>query len=201
MHSVLRMHADEVETDAALVRRLLTDQFPRWASLSIDPVPSWGTDNALYRVGDDMVVRLPRIERSVHALVKERTWLPMLAPRLPLRVPVPLAVGVPGRQVPVSSGVPRCAVGRRRHLGACSRMGALAGGRGALLQHDGDQFGARRRGAEVVALGARLGLTANSAGGGRLVRNRARALVSWAFGADYTGPYTPRRMAVTRTRE
>jgi aminoglycoside phosphotransferase (APT) family kinase protein len=95
MHAVPRMHADEVDTDVALVRRLLEDQFPLWAALSIDPVPSWGTDNALYRLGDEMVVRLPRIERSVSALVKERTWLPMLAPRLPLRVPVPLAVGVP----------------------------------------------------------------------------------------------------------
>ena len=94
------MHADEIETDAALVRRLLADQFPGWASLSIDVVPSWGTDNALYRLGDEMVVRLPRLERSVQALVKERTWLPMFAPRLPLRVPVPLADGVPADGYP-----------------------------------------------------------------------------------------------------
>ena len=94
------MHADEVETDVALVRRLLADQFPRWAALSIDPVPSWGTDNALYRLGDEMVVRLPRIERSVLALIKERTWLPMLATRLPLRIPVPLAVGAPADVYP-----------------------------------------------------------------------------------------------------
>jgi aminoglycoside phosphotransferase (APT) family kinase protein len=100
MHAVPRMHADEVETDVALVRRLLADQFPRWAALSIDPVPSWGTDNALYRLGDEMVVRLPRLERSVRALIKERTWLPTLAPRLPLRVPVPLAVGVPADGYP-----------------------------------------------------------------------------------------------------
>jgi len=94
------MHVDEVDTDAALVRQLLTDQFPRWASLSIDVVPSWGTDNALYRLGDEMVVRLPRLERSVEALVKERTWLPILAPRLPLHVPVPLAVGLPASGYP-----------------------------------------------------------------------------------------------------
>jgi aminoglycoside phosphotransferase (APT) family kinase protein len=100
MHAVPRMHADEVETDVALVRHLLADQFPRWAALSIDAVPSWGTDNALYRLGDEMVVRLPRLERSVLALRKERTWLPKLAPRLPLRVPVPLAVGVPADGYP-----------------------------------------------------------------------------------------------------
>ncbi len=56
-----KMHADEVETDAALVRRLLATQFPQWADLPIEPIPSGGTDHAIYRLGDDMSVRLPRI--------------------------------------------------------------------------------------------------------------------------------------------
>ena len=43
-----RMHAGEVETDAALVRQLLAAQFPQWAGLPVLPVPSAGTDNALY---------------------------------------------------------------------------------------------------------------------------------------------------------
>src|SRR5881394_3798549 len=47
-----KMHADEVETDTSLVGRLLTAQFPQWAALPIRPVPFWGTDNALYRLGD-----------------------------------------------------------------------------------------------------------------------------------------------------
>ena len=47
-----RMHADEVDTDATLVRRLLIAQFPQWADLPIEPVPSAGTDNAIYRLGD-----------------------------------------------------------------------------------------------------------------------------------------------------
>ena len=47
--------------DVSLVRRLLAAQFPEWAELPIDRVASSGTDNALYRLGDDMVVRLPRI--------------------------------------------------------------------------------------------------------------------------------------------
>ena len=51
-----KMHADEVDTDASLVRRLLGAQFPQWADLSIEPVPSVGTDNALYRLGDEMAV-------------------------------------------------------------------------------------------------------------------------------------------------
>jgi len=90
-----KMHADEVGTDVALVSRLLAVQFPHWAGLPIEPVPSAGTDNALYRLGDDMVVRLPRREQDSERLEKERRWLPRLAPLLPLAVPVPLADGMP----------------------------------------------------------------------------------------------------------
>jgi len=85
-----KMHADEVDTDVPLVRRLLAAQFPQWADLPIEPVRPFGTDNALYRLGDDMVVRLPRRERTSRTLEKERQWLPRLAPLLPLAVPVPL---------------------------------------------------------------------------------------------------------------
>jgi aminoglycoside phosphotransferase (APT) family kinase protein len=56
------MHAGEVDTDAALVRRLLVVQFPQWADLPIAPVPSAGTDNTLYRLGDDLAVWLPRTD-------------------------------------------------------------------------------------------------------------------------------------------
>ena len=63
--SVGRMHADEVDTNIDLVVRLLTAQFPLWAGLPIRPVPSTGTDNALIRLGDDKVVRLPRIDWAV----------------------------------------------------------------------------------------------------------------------------------------
>jgi aminoglycoside phosphotransferase (APT) family kinase protein len=94
------MHADELETDAAFVRRLLTAQCPHWASLPIEPVPSGGTDNALYRLGDAMVVRLPRRERTAATLAKERRWLPTLAPHLPIAVPQPVADGMPTEDYP-----------------------------------------------------------------------------------------------------
>ena len=90
-----RMHADEVDTDIDLVVRLLAAQFPLWAGLPIRPVPSAGTDNALYRLGDDMVVRLPRIDWAIGDVDKEQQWLPKLAPFLPLAIPVPLAKGQP----------------------------------------------------------------------------------------------------------
>jgi len=91
-----KMHADEVDIDESLVRRLLAAQFPQWASLPIAPVPSAGTVNAIYRLGDDMVVRLPRVHRWAAALETEYHWLPKLAPHLPLAIPEPLAIGDPG---------------------------------------------------------------------------------------------------------
>ena len=100
-----KMHADEVDTDVTLVRRLLAAQFPRWADLPIEPVRPFGTDNANYRLGDDMVVRLPRRERTSRTLEKERQWLPRLAPLLPLAVPVPLAAGMPGEGYPFTWSV------------------------------------------------------------------------------------------------
>ncbi|MFN2469497.1 MAG: aminoglycoside phosphotransferase family protein [Gaiellaceae bacterium] len=102
-----KMHADEVDTDVSLVGRLLAAQVPQWAELPIEPVPSAGTDNALYRIGDDMVARLPRRERNSGTLVKERQWLPRLAPLLPLAVPVPLAEGLPAEGYPFEWSVYR----------------------------------------------------------------------------------------------
>jgi aminoglycoside phosphotransferase (APT) family kinase protein len=102
-----RMHADEVDTDPFLVRRLLASQFPQWTELPIASVPSGGTDNALYRLGDDMVVRLPRRQRTTGTLKKERHWLPRLAPLLPLGVPLPLADGLPDENFPFEWSVYR----------------------------------------------------------------------------------------------
>ncbi len=96
----MKMHADEVDTDPLLVRGLLAAQFPQWAHLPIARVESAGTDNALYRIGDALVARLPRIAWAVGQAEKEMRWLPTLAARLPLAIPVPLAVGSPGEGYP-----------------------------------------------------------------------------------------------------
>jgi aminoglycoside phosphotransferase (APT) family kinase protein len=95
-----KLHDDEVDTDASLVRRLVVAQFPEWADLSIQPVRSGGTDNALYRLGEHMVVRLPRHARTDGTLEQEHRWLPKLAPLLPLAVPTPLARGMPAEGYP-----------------------------------------------------------------------------------------------------
>ncbi len=95
-----KMHVDEFEIDVSLVRRLLAKQFPSWANLSIKRVTSAGTDNALYRLGNEMVVRLPRIGWAVDAIEKECEWLPKLAPFLPVSIPAPLGKGVPSEDYP-----------------------------------------------------------------------------------------------------
>jgi aminoglycoside phosphotransferase (APT) family kinase protein len=109
--SVTKMHADEVETSAALVRRLLAAQFPHWANLPVAPVPSAGTDNALYRLGDELVVRLPRIAGATGQVDKDHRWLPRLAPHLPLAIPKPLAKGAPGEGYPYPWAICRWLVG------------------------------------------------------------------------------------------
>ncbi|HEV3014850.1 MAG TPA: aminoglycoside phosphotransferase family protein, partial [Actinomycetota bacterium] len=95
-----RMHPDEVETDAALVRRLLAGQFPQWAGLPIDPVESYGTDHDIYRLGDHLAARLPRIGWATGQAATEARWLPRLAPQVPLALPVQLARGHPAEGYP-----------------------------------------------------------------------------------------------------
>lgn len=90
------MHDDEVETDAALVARLVATQFPEWASLPVSRVASYGTDNAIYRLGEELSARLPRIHWAVAPVEREFEWLPRIAPALPVEVPLPLALGAPG---------------------------------------------------------------------------------------------------------
>jgi aminoglycoside phosphotransferase (APT) family kinase protein len=96
----VRMHADEVDTDAELVRLLLAAQHPQWADRPIERVASSGTDNAMYRLGNDLAVRLPRIHWAVDNIAKERHWLPQLGPVLPLAVPLPVAAGKPQAEFP-----------------------------------------------------------------------------------------------------
>ncbi|HLK57907.1 MAG TPA: aminoglycoside phosphotransferase family protein [Chthonomonadaceae bacterium] len=95
-----KMHADEVDTGITLVARLLAAQFPQWANLPLQTVRSAGTDNAIYRLGASMAVRLPRIHWAVEQVEKEQYWLPRLAPFLPLAIPVPLAKGEPAEGYP-----------------------------------------------------------------------------------------------------
>src|SRR5947208_4037193 len=82
--------------DTALVRRLLRGQFPQWADRPITPLASGGTVNAVYRLGDDLTVRLPRTAEDVS---KERRILGELG-GLPVAIPAVVAVGEPAEGYP-----------------------------------------------------------------------------------------------------
>src|SRR5262245_65467717 len=92
------MHADELAIDEALVRRLLSAQFPRWAGLPLRRVEPSGTVNAIFQLGAELSVRLPRRDGPTAPGSTELEWLPKLAPLLPVEVPVPAAQGDPGAE-------------------------------------------------------------------------------------------------------
>lgn len=149
-----RMHDDEVAVDEALVRALLREQLPGLAAEPLAIVEPWGTDHAVWRLGDDLVVRLPRIGWATEQVAFEHTWLPVLAPHLSTPVPEPVAVGEPGAGYPWRWAVHRW----------------LPGEPAALDRMDGPRRFA-------VDLARFIGeLQAVPADGARPARNRARPL-------------------------
>jgi aminoglycoside phosphotransferase (APT) family kinase protein len=96
----MKMHAGEIDIDDELVARLVAAQFPQLADLPIRAVPSTGTVNGIYRLGDHLCARLPRVSSWAQDLQKELTWLPKLAPSLSLRVPEVVAQGHPASDYP-----------------------------------------------------------------------------------------------------
>ncbi|MFH8462465.1 aminoglycoside phosphotransferase family protein [Streptomyces sp. NPDC017991] len=90
-----RAAAPRPAIDDALARRLVDTQFPQWADLPLKLFGPAGSDHVIYRLGQELSVRLPRHEGAIRQAVKESEWLPRLAPHLPLAIPVPAAVGEP----------------------------------------------------------------------------------------------------------
>lgn len=86
--------------DLELVRQLVAAQFPQWKDLPIRSVAVGGWDNRTFHLGDQMLVRMPSASVYAAQVDKEQTWLPRLAPFLPLSIPVPLALGKPGLGYP-----------------------------------------------------------------------------------------------------
>lgn len=94
-----RMPAAEVDVSPELVGRLVAAQHPDLAHLPI-VVMANGWDNVMCRLGDELLVRLPRRELAARLVVNEQKWLPLLRARLPLPVPAPVRVGEPGLGYP-----------------------------------------------------------------------------------------------------
>ncbi|MEU0850176.1 aminoglycoside phosphotransferase family protein [Streptomyces flaveolus] len=112
--------------DDGLVRRLVAGRFPRWAGLPVRRYPSGGTVNAMYRLGDRMVVRLPLVEGGAADVVAERHWLPRLAPLLPTSVPEVVGAGEPAEGYPWPWSVYRWLPGEIPEEGALSDPVGLA---------------------------------------------------------------------------
>lgn len=103
----MKMHDGEADIDAGLVRQLVAAQFPELTGLAVTGFSSTGTVNAVYRLGDQLYARLPRLPRYVRDLEREWQWLPKLAPGLTLQVPEPIALGQPTNEYPLTWAVYR----------------------------------------------------------------------------------------------
>ena len=91
---------DKADITPAVAARLVATQFPEWADLPVVPVALDGWDNTTFRLGDQLAVRLPSAQAYVAQVEKEHRWLPILARRLPLPIPEPVAIGAPGGGFP-----------------------------------------------------------------------------------------------------
>ena len=98
--ALAKRHDDEFPVDEPLVRRLLHAQFPQWAELPLHLIDPSGTDHTLFRLGDELVVRMPIVERVTEQSAREAKWVPFLAPQVPLELPIPVATGQPGEGFP-----------------------------------------------------------------------------------------------------
>jgi aminoglycoside phosphotransferase (APT) family kinase protein len=101
MANSVNMPVAEVDVSQDLVRRLLATQHPDLAGLPLTLMAN-GWDNVMYRLGADLIIRLPRRAAAAELVEHEQRWLPMLAPRLPLPVPAPVRVGRPADGYPWS---------------------------------------------------------------------------------------------------
>jgi aminoglycoside phosphotransferase (APT) family kinase protein len=89
------LHEDEFLIDLSLVRALVGRALPECASLPLSPLPASGSSNALFRLGDELLIRLPRQPGGSATIEKEAHWLPQIGPLLPVSVPEVVAVGEP----------------------------------------------------------------------------------------------------------
>ncbi|WP_157009018.1 aminoglycoside phosphotransferase family protein [Agromyces laixinhei] len=139
------LHDDELPIDGDVVASLIHRERPEWEDLRLSPVGG-GTDNVMFRLGDALLVRLPRTPGGVASLRKERTWLPRLAPSLPLRVPEPVHTGSPHDEYPLEWSVYRWIEGAPPAPDTVSdwaRFGADLAGFVSALHHT-DLMGAER---------------------------------------------------------
>ena len=171
----MTLHPDEVVIDAEDARRLVAAQAPQWADLPLTPAGA-GTDNQMYRLGEELLVRLPRRPGTAADVAKEQTWLPRLAPHLPLEIPVPVFHGRPDEHYPHPWSIYRWidgAVPTADNVTDWADFGDRLAGFVEQL-HGLDTMGATRTGSLAWYRGKRLHEFADE-GSGTIDRLRAKA--------------------------
>lgn len=141
----MTLHQNEVSVDDVLVRSLLEAQRPDWADLSLSPGGA-GTDNTMYRLGDDLLVRLPRTADKARSVRKEQEWLPRLAPLLACPIPEPVHAGTPTTAFPLVWSVYRWIDGDEAHPDTVRDWAAFGADLAAIVRelHNIDLMGATR---------------------------------------------------------
>lgn len=127
------LHEDEIPIDTGLVRALVDRAMPRYRDLPVRQLDSSGSSNALFRLGEDLLIRLPRQRGESATIAKEARWLPLLAPSLPVEVPEVIAVRDPDLGYPEHWSVVRWIDGEHPEVvtpqtPADPKRGALAAG-------------------------------------------------------------------------
>jgi aminoglycoside phosphotransferase (APT) family kinase protein len=123
------LHEDELPVDIGLVRVLVDDQLPAYAPLPLHRLAASGSDNALFRLGDELLVRVPRQPGGSRTIAREAQWLPFVGPALPVPVPDVVAVGQPAFGYPEQWSVVRW-------IDGSTPTGAASGAAGAALAAD-----------------------------------------------------------------
>lgn len=106
------MHKDELHIDINIAKQLIIEQFPQWQDLSINSIKAWGSDNVIYRLGQDMCIRLPRMSDDAKGIDKDARYLHLFASLLPLKIPEFIAMGSPNKDYPSKWGVYRWLKGK-----------------------------------------------------------------------------------------
>ncbi len=99
-----------------LARNLIAKQFPEFAHLPIISVEKQGHDNRTYRLGHNMLIRMPTAEPYALKVSKEQELLPCLASHLTINIPVPLKMGAVSTDYPFPFSIYKWLDGRSANL-------------------------------------------------------------------------------------
>ncbi len=149
----MALHEGEPRVDLALVRALVDAEMPQWSRLPLVELAATGTDHHLFRLGADLVVRVPRVDWATDQVERDARWLPHLREHLPLEVALPeqVALGEAALGYPWRWSVCRWIEGRtpdRRDPGDRAAL-AVALGRFCRALHEVPAGGGPRAGVDV----------------------------------------------------